>query len=94
MLLPAIKEGVDLVPATEIMIVNPPIRKLISDGEDVRVGEVITTSGAEGMHDFTQSFAELVSNNLVEKSVALEAAHNPEALEMALKGITAETRMF
>lgn len=94
MLLPSIKEGVDLVPATEIMIVNPPIRKLISDGEDVRVGEVITASGAEGMHDFTQSFAELVSNDLVEKSVALEAAHNPEALEMALKGITAETRMF
>jgi len=94
MLLPAIKEGADLVPATEIMIVNPPIRKLISDGEDARMGEVMTTSGAEGMHDFTQSFAELVSNHLVEKSVALEAAHNPEAVEMALKGITAETRMF
>ena len=94
MLLPAIKEGADLVPATEIMIVNAPIRKLISDGEDARMGEVMTTSRAEGMHDFTQSFAELVSYHLVEKSVALEAAHNPEALEMALKGITAETRMF
>jgi len=94
MLLPSMKEGVDLVPATEIMIVNPAIRKLISDGDDVRVGDVMTASRSEGMCDFTQSLAEVVGNNLVEKSVALEAAHNPEALEMALTGITAETRML
>jgi len=94
MLLPCIKEGIDRVPATEVMIVNAAIRKMISDGEDARVGDVITTSGTEGMQEFTHSLAELVVNELVERGVALEVAPNPEALEMALKGISVRTGML
>jgi len=94
MLLPSMKEGIDLVPATEIMIVNAAVRKLIDDEEYARVGEIMTVSRSEGMCDFTQSMADLVSGHLVEKSVALEAAHNPEALEMALKGITSGARIL
>jgi twitching motility protein PilT len=40
------------------------------------------------MQDFTESLRALVERDQVERGVALEVAPNPEALRMALKGIT------
>ena len=37
--------------------------------------------------DFTESLRQLVVNGMIEMNVALENAHNEEALRMALKGI-------
>ena len=41
----------------------------------------------EGMIDFTQHLCELVQKKMVSKRTAYEAAPNPEALGMLLKGI-------
>src|SRR5262249_6098781 len=55
-LLKSIKPGVGRVPTNEIMIVNPIIKKLISEGEDSKLIDVIRspTSMQEGMMDFNE----------------------------------------
>ena len=75
------------VPTNEIMIVNPTIRKLISEGRDHSIADAIRIGYNEGMMDFTESLRKLVDEGHVEKSVALEFAPDPEKLKMALKGI-------
>ena len=86
-LLPSIKEGVGRVPAVEIMFLNPTVRKLIEDEEDHKLTEAIRIGKEEGMQDFTLSLKDLVERDMIDRPTAFEAAPNPEALKMALKGI-------
>ncbi len=86
-LLPSIKEDIGLVPATEVMLMNPIMQKLVRDREDNKIPDAIRASAEEGMHDFTESLRKLILNGFVEINVGLAAATNPEALRMALKGI-------
>jgi twitching motility protein PilT len=86
-LIPSIKPGVQRVPTNEIMIVNPTIRELIIKQEDKKIADAIRIGFLEGMLDFTESLRRLCEADLVAKEVAVEAAPNPEALKMALKGI-------
>ena len=74
-------------PTNEIMIVNPIIRKLISEGRDHQLGDAIRIGFLEGMTDFTESLRILVERGDVDKATALEFAPDPEKLKMALKGI-------
>jgi twitching motility protein PilT len=89
-LLSSCKEGVDVVPAVEVMIVNPIIRKLIQLGEDEKIQDVIRGSIQEGMQDFNQSLLHLINEGLVSKEDALNVSPNPDHLKMLLKGIVAE----
>jgi twitching motility protein PilT len=75
------------VPTNEIMIVNPIVRKLISEGEDGKIPDAIRMCYQEGMQDFTENLRILVERGDVDKATALEVAPNPEALKMAFKGI-------
>ena len=86
-LLPAIDETIGHVPALEVMLNTPTVRKLIVDGEDNKLADAMVLGSEEGMRDFTTSLHELVSSGLVDRRVALSYAPNPEALRMALKGI-------
>jgi twitching motility protein PilT len=86
-ILPSIKQGVGLVPAQEILIVNSTVQKLISDGEDKKIEGIIRGGKEDGMQDFNQSLLQLVQTGLISDKVALEASHNPEQLQMNLKGI-------
>jgi len=87
MLLPSSREGVDRVPAVEVLLSTPIVRKLILDGEDERLGDAIRVGREEGMQDFTESFRRLVEAGLLDRKVALERAPSAEALKMALSGI-------
>jgi twitching motility protein PilT len=89
-LLPSVHPGIQRVPAVEIMLFNPSVRKLLLNGEDDRLSDAIRLGAKEGMRDFTYSLKELVLNRLVDRATALEVAPNPEALKMALKGIDAK----
>ena len=91
-LLPSIKPGVQRVPAVEIMIFNPIVRKLVLEGQDEKLADAIRLGAKEGMQDFTMSLKELVEKELVDREVAIEVAPNPEALKMALKGIQVQER--
>jgi twitching motility protein PilT len=76
-----------VVPAVEVMLVNPSVRKLIRDGDDSHLSEVIRGAKGEGMLDLTQSLHDLVKARLVSEAVAGEAAPSAEALAMMLRGI-------
>ena len=91
-LLPSIKPGVPRVPTVEIMVFNPTIRKLIQDGKDEKLPDAIRILAAEGMQDFTMSLKQLVETRLIDRATAFEVAPNPDALKMALKGITVKER--
>jgi len=86
-ILPSCREGIGLVPAQEILIVNPTVQKLIYEGEDKKIDGIVRSSREEGMQDFNQSLMDLVAEGLIDERVALEASHNAEQLTMNLKGI-------
>jgi twitching motility protein PilT len=86
-ILPSSKEGVGLVPCQEILIINATAQKLIADGEDKKIEQVIRGGKEDGMIDFNQSLVQLVKAGLISEKVATEASHNPDQLAMNLKGI-------
>jgi twitching motility protein PilT len=88
-LLPSIKEGIDRIPAVELLIANAAVRKLISDGREGDLPSVIRSCQNEGMKDFTQSLCDLIQDGNVEPKDAYRYAPNLEELKMALKGIRA-----
>jgi twitching motility protein PilT len=70
------------------MRINPTVKKLILSEEDTKLGDAIRIGKDEGMMDFTESLRLLVVNEKIERATAFEVAPSPEALKMALKGIT------
>lgn len=86
-LLKSIKPGVSRVPTVEIMTFTPLIRKLVLEEEDAKLGDAIRIGAEDGMQNFTQSLKGLVDNELIDRTVAMEVAPDPEQLKMALKGI-------
>lgn len=82
------KTGQTRIPTVEVMRTNPIVKKLIATEEDVKLAQAIRMGKEEGMQDFTMSLCSLVQAEKIERSVAFEVAPNPEALKMALKGIT------
>ena len=86
-ILPAAKEEVGLVPVQEILIGTPTVQKLIAEGEDKKLEQVIRGGKEDGMQDFNQGLLQLVQKGLITDRTALEASPNPEQLQMNLKGI-------
>ena len=86
-LVPSIKEGVDRIPAVELLLTNPAVRKLISEEREADLPGVIRSSKEEGMQDLTDSLCELVKNGSVDPKEAYKHAPNVDELKMAIKGI-------
>jgi twitching motility protein PilT len=86
-LMPCIREGIARVPAVEVMLANPSVRKLIADGREADLPQVIRTAQREGMLDLTDSLVRLVQEEWVDPKDAYAAAPNIEELKMAIKGI-------
>lgn len=86
-LLPCIKEGIDRIPAVEILLANPAVRKLIAEGREADLPSVIRSSQREGMQDLTENLCELIKNGSIDPKDAYRYAPNTEELKMALKGI-------
>jgi twitching motility protein PilT len=89
-LMPSIKEGVDRIPAVEILLANPSARKLIYEGRETELPTLIRSCKKEGMQDFTDTLVELIQNGSVEPREAYKHAPNIDELKMALKGIRAD----
>jgi twitching motility protein PilT len=90
-LLPCIKEGVDRIPAIEILLANPTVRKLIAEEREADLPSVIKNSQNEGMQHLTDHLCELVKNGSIDPKDAYRFAPNIEELKMALKGIKTAT---
>jgi twitching motility protein PilT len=91
MLVPSIKEGVGRMPVMEILLANPMVHKLISEGREADLPSVIRSCQNEGMQDFTYSFCELIKDGSVDPKEAYKIAPNIEELKMVLKGIRSTT---
>ena len=91
-LLPCLKEGIDRIPAVEILISNAAVRKLISEGREADLSTVIRSSQEEGMQDLTYNLCELVQNGSVDPKDAYKQAPNSDELKMILKGIRTTAR--
>ncbi len=76
-----------LVPALEIMINSPLIRKMLEENRLDKLTAAIETGGDDGMITFNQSLFNLVKSGRVTEKDALSKASNPQALEMNFKGI-------
>jgi len=86
-LIPCLKEGIDRIPAVEILICNAAARKLISEEREADLPSVIRASQQEGMQDITYNLSELIKNGMIDPKEAYKHAPNTEELKMALKGI-------
>ncbi len=86
-LLPCIREGIDRMPAVEILLANPSVRKLISDGRENELPNVIRSAQQEGMQDLTDNLCQLVKDGSIDPKDAYRYAPNKDELKMALKGI-------
>jgi twitching motility protein PilT len=76
-----------MVPALEIMINSPMVRKLIEENRLDKLSVAIETGSDDGMLTFNQCLYNLVKAGKVSEKEALAKATNPQALEMNFKGI-------
>ncbi len=76
-----------MVPALEIMINSPLVRKLIEENRLDKLTMAIETGVDDGMISFNQCLFNLVKAGKVSEKEALAKASNPQALEMNFKGI-------
>ncbi|MBN2137397.1 MAG: PilT/PilU family type 4a pilus ATPase [Sedimentisphaerales bacterium] len=86
-LIPCLKEGIDRVPAVEVLIANAAAKKLIAEEREADLPSVIRASVQEGMQDITLNLCEMVKNGTIDPKEAYKYAPNTEELKMALKGI-------
>ncbi|MBT8485806.1 MAG: PilT/PilU family type 4a pilus ATPase [Phycisphaerales bacterium] len=86
-LLPTIREDIPRIPAIEVLLNTPPVRKYILEAREGELLDVIKQSREEGMVDFTSALVDLVEGEYIHPRVAMEATPKPEELKMRLKGI-------
>lgn len=84
-LVPACAGGV--VPAVEIMINSPIVRKLIEENRLDKLSAAIETGTEDGMQTFNQALYKLAKAKMITEEEALAKATNPDALRMNFRGI-------
>jgi twitching motility protein PilT len=84
-LIPSPRYGV--VPAAEIMINTPTVRKLLEKNQIEKLDAAIETGTEDGMQTFNQSIYHLIKRGDITEGEGMLRASNPEALKMNLKGI-------
>ena len=81
------RAGGGVIPAIEVMINTPTMRKLIEENRLEKLGVGIETGGEDGMQNFNQALFKLVQDRLVTEEEALSKASNADALKMNFQGI-------
>ncbi len=85
-LIPGVLEN-SRYPATEVLLANAVAKDKILHEEDEDLPALLNQCRDDGMRDFTHSLCELVMQDKVLRTVALDNAPHREALTSALKGI-------
>ena len=84
-LVPAESGGV--LPAVELMINTPTVRKLIMENQLDTLPAAIETGTEEGMQTFNQVLYKLIRSGEISEEVGMLHSLRPEALKMNLQGI-------
>lgn len=82
-----LKSGEGLIPAVEILVVTPAVKKCI---EEKNFSDILTNMKQGqfyGMQTFNQALLELYKKEKISLNDALQAATSPEDLMLAIKGI-------
>ena len=87
-LLPTLKEDMARVPAVEILLQSPPVRKAIIEGREAELDKVIKDSRDMGMRTFVDSLVELVETEYIHPRVAQANAPSADEIKMRLRGIS------
>jgi twitching motility protein PilT len=80
------------VPAVEVLVVTPVIRKMIEENNFAEVLNLMKQGQYYGMQTFNQALLKLLETNEVKLEDALAAASNPEELMLALRGVLFSTK--
>lgn len=75
------------VPACEIMLATPTIRKFIMEGKTNKLISVIEEGKLFGMQSFNQAITDWLKKSVISKESALNYASNPDELALSLKEI-------
>lgn len=75
------------VPAVEIMINTPTVRKMIEENRLDKLSAAVETGTEDGMQTFNQSLYKLAKAKMITEENALLHATSPEALKMNFRGI-------
>ena len=88
-LLPTLHQDIHRIPAVEILINTPAVRKYINEGRENELLDVIKSQESQqiGMMDFNGCLVSLVEREYIHMRVAMEASANVDELKMQLKGI-------
>ena len=81
------KSGTGRVPAAEIMLATPTVKKLLHEGRTLEIADVMKESGHVGMQTFNQSLLHLIKVGLVKYEDALMYAGSPDELRLAYEGV-------
>jgi twitching motility protein PilT len=76
-----------VVPAVEIMINTPTVRKLLEKNKLDVLPAAIETGKEDGMQTFNQSIYTLIKTGMISQEEGMVYATNPQALKMNLQGI-------
>lgn len=71
------------VPAYELLVGLPSIRRLIREGNTARIREAMLAAGDSGMRTLEQSLSELVANGALDLDTAVDASLYPQDLRSA-----------
>jgi len=75
------------VPAIEILINTPVVRKLLEEQKLEKLGAAIEAGNDDGMQSFNQSVLKLIKAGMISEEDGLLKSSNPDQLRMNLKGI-------
>jgi Tfp pilus assembly ATPase PilU len=79
--------GQGRIPAVEVMLNTPYIRKLIHEGKTLELLPQIEEGRHWGMQSFNQALYDLVKNSRVTFEDAMTYATSPEELKLMIDGI-------
>jgi twitching motility protein PilT len=80
------------VPAVEILINTPHVRKQIEDSKSSEIVQALAKGQFYGMQTFNQSLVKLFRDGLASEAEVLSAASSPDDLKLALRGIDQEIK--
>jgi len=76
-----------VIPAVEILINTPTVRKLLEKNKLDILPAAIETGSDDGMQTFNQSIYQLIKSGMITQEEGMMYASNPQALRMNLQGI-------
>lgn len=76
-----------VIPAVEILINTPTVRKLLEKNQIEVLPAAIETGREDGMQTFNQAIYDLIQDDVITEEEGMRFATNPESLRMNLQGI-------